>query len=385
MAMRGVWGGLAVWLALGASAGAVESQPGEAPVEIHGFVSPGYIATTHKNNYLARSAGKGSFELAEVGINFTKSITDDLRVGLQLFARDLGPVGNYSPKVDWFYLDYRWRDWLGLRAGRVKLPFGLYNDTSDIDQARVPILLPQSVYPISNRDLLLAQTGGEVYGYATLGAAGALDYRFYGGTVFLELPDSQPGPLQVTDLTIPFIVGGRLLWEAPLEGLRVGGSIQKLRLDTRLSLGGSPVEVELPATLWVGSVEYAAHDLLFAAEYSRWHVESESSDPSLYPDSKSVSERAYAMASYRVNRWLTPGAYYSIYYPNVEIRKGRTAQQQDIAGTVRFDINDHWLVKLEAHYMIGRAALSGALNDGKPPATLEGQWMAFLAKTTAYF
>ena len=39
--------------------------------------------------------------------------------------------------ADWFDLDYRWKDWLGLRAGRVKLPYGLYNDTSDIDAARV--------------------------------------------------------------------------------------------------------------------------------------------------------------------------------------------------------------------------------------------------------
>ena len=57
--------------------------------------------------------------------------------------------------------DYRFKDWLGIRAGRVKIPFGLYNDSSDVDSARVPILLPQSLYPTLNRDFLLAQTGGQ--------------------------------------------------------------------------------------------------------------------------------------------------------------------------------------------------------------------------------
>src|SRR5262249_32905537 len=129
-------------------------------LEVHGFISPGFIVSTD-NNYLSESK-HGSFKLSEVGLNFTKPLTETLRAGIQLFARDLGRSGNYSAKFDWYYLDYRWRDWLGIRAGRVKVPFGLYNDINDIDPARVPILLPQSVYPVTNRDFLLAQTGGEL-------------------------------------------------------------------------------------------------------------------------------------------------------------------------------------------------------------------------------
>ena len=30
--------------------------------------------------------------------------------------------------------------------------------------------------------------------------------------------------------------------------------------------------------------------------------------------------------------------------------------QHDVAATLRFDINSHWLVKLEGHYMTGTAA-----------------------------
>src|SRR5262249_53872165 len=100
-------------IAWGQSAQAAEIETaGEiGNLQVHGFVSQGFILSSG-NNYLAASK-RGSFELAELGINFTQPLGDKLRVGLQLFAHDLGPVGNYSAKADWFYLDYHWQDWLG--------------------------------------------------------------------------------------------------------------------------------------------------------------------------------------------------------------------------------------------------------------------------------
>jgi hypothetical protein len=370
-------------------------------LQVHGFVSQGFLITTD-NNYLAESE-QGSFEFTEVGLNFTQPLSDELRVGVQLFARDLGRLGNYSIKADWFYLDYRYANWLGLRAGRVKLPFGLYNEVNDVDQARVPILLPQSMYPIQNRDFLLAQTGVELYGFLDLAAAGALDYRLYGGTIFLETQVAPGSPFDVRNINIPYVAGGRLLWETPLRGLRAGGTLQLIRLEFDLlydmavyeplvmadqlpSDFSGEVSGELPVLMWVGSLEYTVEHLLLAAEYSRWYVETESSEPVLFPESDVTQERLYGMASYSINSWFAPGLYYALHFPDVEDRdSGRERSQHDLALTLRFDINDHWLVKLEGHYLRGTAALSAALNDGTPPAELERHWGLFLVKTTAYF
>jgi hypothetical protein len=353
-------------------------------LEAHGFVSQGFLYSTHQNNYLAYSS-HGSFEFTEVGLNFNKQLTDNFKLGLQLFMRDLGPLGNYSLKADWFHVDYRWRDWFGIRAGRVKLPFGLYNDTSDIDAARVPVLLPQSIYPAQNRDFLLAQTGVELYGYLDLGAAGALDYRLYGGTIYADLNSPRGSPLQVNELTTPYVVGGRLLWEAP-GGLRLGGSLQALELDAKLQMsGGAPFEVRIPAVLWVASVEFTHQEWLAVAEYSRWHVNSLSSDPAVFPSTFTESERAYAMLNYRLGSWFSPGFYYSVLFRDVTARYGRSAQQHDVALTARFDINPHWLMKLEAHYLNGTAALSTALNDNRPLGALANDWALFVIKTTGHF
>jgi hypothetical protein len=354
-------------------------------MEVHAFVGQGFILTSN-NNYLDPNTTHGSFQFSDVGINFTKNLPDKFRVGVQLFAQDLGPTGNYNARMDWFYLDYRWRDWLGLRAGRVKIPFGLYNEFNDVDSARVPVLLPQSVYPIQNRDFLLAQTGSELYGYLRLGSGGGLDYRAYAGTIFLDSSLTAGSTIQIQSLGVPYLVGGRVIWEAPVDGLRLGASVQHLRLDAQILSQMKPVTVRAPVTLWVGSVEYSAHDLLLAAEYSRWYVSGETSDPTLYPPSPlAVSERAYGMVSYRVNKWFQSGMYYSVLFPNTDHRDGRQDRQYDVAATLRFDINANWLVKLEGHYMAGTAALVASLNNNTPLSALDRYWGVFLVKTTAYF
>lgn len=368
-------------------------------VDIHAFVGQGFLLTTD-NNYLAKSQ-HGSAEFTEIGLNVSKNVTDELRIGMQLFARDLGPRGDYRPQFDWAYLDYRLWNWLGIRAGRTKIPFGLYNEINDVDMARVPVLLPQAMYPIENRDALLSITGGELYGFVPLSILGELEYRLYGGTIFMETPRSNNPDVTVTDLHVPYVAGGRLMWLTPLEGLQMGGGLQVLRFDTEFTLsptlrdglvtaGAVPqdfdgrVPTRIPLRLWITSIEYAAHDLLLAAEYGRWHGEVQSDFVAVIPNSNNVNERFYGMASYQVSPWFAPGAYYSMFYFDAPDRKGRDAYQHDWAATLRFDITQNWLLKLEGHLMRGTRGLQDSQNR-KPLDQLAPTWGLFLIKTTAYF
>ena len=173
------------------------------------------------------------------------------------------------------------------------------------------------MYPVSNSDFLLAQTGGELYGNVPLGAAGTLEYRLYGGTVFYDTADATS---TATNVTVPYIVGGRLMWQTPIEGLQAGGSVQKLRLDgdvnlpaalvTALTMTGglpanfaNPLPIKIPALLGVASLEYNAHNLLLASEYSRWRVSLESPVP-MFSTPNTQSERFYVMFAYHVTRWF---------------------------------------------------------------------------------
>lgn len=369
-------------IAVAGSDARAEDEPGdEAALQVHGFASQGALLTSD-NNYLAHTE-RGSLEFTEAGINFTRPFGDDLSVGLQLFARDLGSTGSYSATFDWLYLDYRWRDWLGLRAGRVKLPYGLYNDTSDIDAAHPVVLLPQSVYPAVNRNFMLAQTGLELYGYYPMGSAGALDYHVYGGTLYLSLPDSSG--IHINSLRVPYIVGGRVLWEMPVEGLRVGASVLNGEIEGEFAiLGMSPppvVALDVKATNWLASIEYLRRGVLLAAEYGRAIGESTVGTTVTH----TTAEHAYALAGYRWRPWLQNTLYFSLLYPDVRQRAGREHHQYDAAGAVRFDLSPHWIVKLEAHLLRGTAALSSELNGNRPLSDLVNQWWLAAAKTTVYF
>jgi len=355
--------------------------PDDNAIQIHGFVSQGGLLTT-ANNYLANTE-HGSLEFTEVGLNFTKPIDDRLSVGAQLFARDLGPDGNYSAKFDWLQIDYHWKDWLGIRAGRVKVPFGFYNDTADIDAAQPVALLPQSIYPETDRNFLLAQTGVELYGYRPLGAAGAVDYRVYTGSLYLTIPDANG--VHFSNIEVPWLIGGRVMWETPIDGLRAGFSSLAGEIDADYAFTAMPqltgMTVQLVQDNYMGSLEYASDGFLFQAEYLWSHAHETTSAGVVWVR----AEGMYGLASYHVRPWLQTTLYYSLLYPNLRDTSGPDHHQHDAAASVRFDINAHWILKLEAHYLRGTAAIDSSLNEGVAREDLANQWALFAAKTTVYF
>ncbi len=55
-------------------------------VDIHGFISQGYMKSSDYNFYLAETED-GTFQFNEMGINFSTELTDSLRLGMQFFAK----------------------------------------------------------------------------------------------------------------------------------------------------------------------------------------------------------------------------------------------------------------------------------------------------------
>lgn len=366
---------------LGVDRAILEASPA---VEIHGFASQGFILTTG-NDYIAPDTTHGSFQLTEVGLNLTKQLTDKLRFGIQAFAQNFALGGNFSLKADWFYADYRARDWFGVRVGRLKIPFGFYNEVNDIDAARVPILLPQSTYPIQGRNFLFAQNGVELYGFARSRSAGALDYRLYVGTIFIDpailVPPGSDVQLQ---LNVRYVLGGRLFWEMPLPGLRVGASVLAVHLDVDAFAAGMTIPIANQSLLSMASAEYAGRRLVLTAEYALWHSAQESPLPS--SNFTGTSERSYAMVTYRAAAWFHPALYYALYFRDVHDRDaGYTLRQNDVSLTLRFDLNEFLIVKLEGHLMEGTAGLVAPLSVTPPPANPERVWGVFLVKATGYF
>ncbi|HUS66013.1 MAG TPA: hypothetical protein VMZ28_15780 [Kofleriaceae bacterium] len=372
------------------------------PLDVHGFVSQGAFIST-ANDYLGHSE-RGTAEFTEAAINLSREVADRLRVTLQLFTRDLGPIGDYRIALDLGFLDYRWRQWLGFRAGRVKMPFGLFNEVNDVPSGRTPILLPQSIYPITSRDFLLGLTGAAVYGSPQLGCAGWLDYQLFGGTIFIDDRDSP----QVLEIDVRRLAGAQAFWRPPLEGLRVGGTWLNGRLDLDFQLdqattdaliasGAAPAGFDgramvslHDANLLVGSVEYSLGRVGFAAEYSRTYTHTESTPAGLVADEDSASEGFYGLVGARLDDSWAVSSYYSVKFEDIDDRTGdgaaypigHQAYQADLAATARYDVNEFWMLKGEAHFIQGTADLVAAEN---PPGKLEKNWGLFLVQTVLTF
>jgi hypothetical protein len=90
-------------------------------VDIHGFLSQGYLHSDNNNFYA--DTEEGTFQFNEFSMNFSSDLTDKLRIGLQLLSRDLGKIGNNTVELDWAYGTYRWKDWLGFVREGLSCPW----------------------------------------------------------------------------------------------------------------------------------------------------------------------------------------------------------------------------------------------------------------------
>ncbi len=207
-------------------------------IGIHGFISQGYLKSD-KNNFMAETED-GTFQFNEAGINFSADLSEKLHLGIQFFAHDIGDMGNDDITIDWAFADYRWHDWLGLRAGKIKNPVGFYNETRDIDMLRTSILMPQSIYSDRHRDNIIALQGAGIYGNIPLDFMGTLSYQLQYGTMDIDAESGSSkdaeatGPFDVTGFDVDYAYIVSLKWDTFIKGLRVEGSLSKAKLDIGL-------------------------------------------------------------------------------------------------------------------------------------------------------
>lgn len=395
----------------------------KAELQFHGYISQGYMKSS-SNNFYAETE-EGTSEFSEAAFNIGTDLGDNLHIGMQFLSRKLGEFGKGDVEIDWAYADYRWKDWLGIRAGKMKVIHGLYNTTRDADFLRTSIFLPQSIYNEAWRDSVVAVQGGEVYGDVYLGKAGSIAYQLQGGNG--EFPTDSGVATTTTDqaklIGIDFdakeyfpkyMATSGLVWTTPVDGLRLSltgwivsfsleGDAKPLRSSAlapafdAAKISSAEIDVETRSAEWTGSIEYSIGNFLFIAEYSRNNYDfwisgeitekmAASNIPTLQAVAKSASykeletEGYYGSVSYRFTDWFEAGFYYSEYFADYDDKDGdanktnplrkaagykdHDAWLKDACLSLRFDITDNWVFKIEGHKMNGAAILMKDINSG---------------------
>ena len=366
--------------------------PNTPEIEFHGFASQGFIDSTGYN-YLG-STKDGSLAFTELGLNASFNPFPRTRITAQAIAYDVGDAGKYDPILDYALAEYTFNDFIGIRAGRIQRPQGIYNDIQDVDLGRTFVLLPQAVYNARWRDFYESLDGGELFGTIPLGAAGSLTYEVYSGVVqpssdgglATEIETSLPANGRLDKFNWPSITGGQLWWNAPLDGLRLGAAFSYLH---DLSITTS---FQTPLGLLRSVSTSNAVGQQYSAEYvwKAWTFQSEGCFIDDTSDSPGTSDQYgvgwYASAAYRFNDWLEAGAYYNEYYIQGPIKATFASHsdtyQKDAAIAVRFDLTDRWIFKIEGHYIQGTALLQD--NDLNPVRRGNGWGMIDLKSTISF-
>jgi len=345
-------------------------------VQVHGFASQGF-AYTDENNWLTMNSSQGSGAMTDMGLNMSSQLTDKFRVGAQVYDRNLGQLGQWHPTLDWAVADYRFTNWFGIRAGKVKTTLGLYNDSQDLDFLHVVALLPQGVYPTDLRETMIAHAGGDLYGNVPLRHHwGDLSYTLYAGHRSDSIYSGYP--YRVSALGVYFRslgglqFGGDLRWTAPLKGLTIGAS----RMNQEITGKGSFIN---PLNPGVGLVPYETSTKSYwinqyygGYSRSRWQIYAEyrrqfSDEPYVAGSEVTTDLRAWYMAgTYRIRKHVEVGSYYSRYTVvekvwgplaglfatplNTELPQNHV---YDKVIAARVDLNRYCYLKVEGHFING--------------------------------
>jgi len=273
----------------------VASAPAEdlgGNVQVHGFGSWAF-GDTNFNRYLAGEPDR-EYRHTTLGLSVDANPTERLRVVGQAFWSDTD--AGTEAEFDYAFAEWKVSDSFRLRAGQVKLPFGIYSEVARVGTLRPFLDLPQAVYgPVGITGENYRGLG--VTGRHSLGRKWAVEYDVYGGGMILKefappeqfLLGEEIHPEEATEFEeTTDLIGGRLVFETPVEGLRFGSSAY-----TGHETGSSR------RTVYGFHAEYLAGPLSLRSEYAHETVKND-----LKVDG------VYAEAAYRIgSHWQLAGQY----------------------------------------------------------------------------
>ena len=371
---------VAIWAAftIGYAAPALAQGRDNLNIQLHGYATQGFLYTT-QNNIFSTTSDNGSPAWTDAVLNLSAQPEKKLRTSIQARYFLLGDYGN-SLTIDYAMGDFKVNDKFGIRFGKVKTPWGLFNETQDIDPSFLWALLPESIYPIDSRSSYLAHYGGVVYG--TLSAnkkLGKFEYRAWGGEGVYNSGDGYFGPQAEAGFNLPNnikgpLYGGALHWKTPFSGLMVGASALKdtswaaaytanhgatLGTDTLLANTQPNYFAKYEKDKWMGAFEY---ERSWGNQLAR------------FPDSPSTNLRNddrgwYAMASYKVTAKLTAGLYDS-QNSDHQAPLGPQRYYKEWVFSARYDFSQFFYLKAEEHLIQGTGlAFDSNLNPDIRPSS----------------
>ncbi|MGR8952013.1 MAG: hypothetical protein ACU83V_06335 [Gammaproteobacteria bacterium] len=357
-------------------------------IQVHGFLAQSMFHTSD-NNLFGQSDDGISMGITEIGLNASYQPHDRLSFAIQGLYRRAGDIDRGSVRVDYGLADLTlWEHdtgRIGLRAGRTKIPFGLYNETRDVAFTHPTILLPQGIYFDRSRSLLTSADGGSFY----------VEQRTdYGDFVFKfnyaeplgdneEIRSTLLGPAAMGEFSAQPAIATQLSYELNGGEYIFAVSHMDLKLDYRPLPGDRFMDGRSHIRPLMFSAQYNGEKLTLTGEYDyRWNTWK---GYQTIPDRQTITESWYVQGSYQIlPRWQATVRYDTI-VADTDNRHGDgldriglpnyIAFAQDWMVGLRWDISESWMLRGEYHRVHGTIWLPQA--DNPDPLKTAQDWDLF--------
>lgn len=372
-------------------------------LQIQGFASQAFISTSDNDVFgNTDNLGGGNFGFTEVGLNASYRILPRLQFSAQVLSRRAGEGGNKgSPRLDFGFFDYRLysqeTNQFGVRVGRLKNPFGFYNDTRDVAFTRPSILLPQSIYFDRTRNLGLSGDSVQLYAESSHSSLGSVSVQFGvwkpivddKETEFAILNSNQPG-----DMTREVSYIGRGTYESNDNRLRL--AVSGIWLDVGYDPGPNdrlgPGMLQFTPVYF--SAQYNTEKWSLTSEYAIRRLKFKDWGNPLLDNADVYGESYYFQGVYRFSRQWEAILRYDVYYADRSDRSGKqyaatrnkpahTRFAKDITAGLRWNVTPSFMLRAEYHRVNGTGWLSGLDNPGA--SAFSQHWNLFAVQASYRF
>jgi hypothetical protein len=272
---------------------------------VHGFGNQDYSKSSA--NSFEQSGGSGTWDNNFLGLVGSAKISDESKLWAQLQATTTETV-----RFTWMFVDFQVSENLSAHVGRVKFPWGIYNEYIDTRALQFSVGKPLAY--ATEADLAYDAYDGAGIDYnLDMGSKGKLTLQGFYGNIF-SAPDPlytppYPDQYQMGNLEAitndKHVIGGKITWETPIDGLRLLVSANRTKLVTTADSGQIP-DQQGEEDRYILSVDYVNDWLDLKSEYNSHKY------PGLtgYQDEK--SRAWYVQAGFPLGKWTPYTRYDSV-------------------------------------------------------------------------
>jgi|GEM_PF-2266173 len=328
------------------------------------FSLNGYGYQNYQQTSANRSEGvdkRGSTTDNFLGLVTSVRINEKSRVWAQLQTNSAEQA-----RFTWFFVDYKFTDNITARAGRAKFPYGLLNETIDNRAMQLAGTLPLAYSGAADMVYDAYEGAGVDLNFNT--GVGDLLVQGIAGNIYnppaplaAALYPSNPPSNSAAPINDRRMIGGRVTWNTPLDGLRFmisGNQTQIESTVTQSTMGQLGKENRA-----MFSAEYANGGLLLQSEYNMHKI------PYLSGFSGVSSSAWYAQAGYEAGDW-TPFARYDELNTDSRYKNDPNYNQKSFSVGTNYKLNTNLNLRVQESFNHGYAmpvaSQDTPLNGGAP-------------------